>query len=80
MPDYFGCTPLHAACADGGHFEIVQLLLEKGAVCSGPVIQDLDGFTPLHKGASGGDLRIVRMLVENGVDLVATDKILGYTR
>ena len=40
--------------------------------------QDMDGFTPLHLASGGGQLEVVRLLVEHGADIDVKDKA-GWT-
>ncbi|KAJ0410129.1 hypothetical protein ATCC90586_001614 [Pythium insidiosum] len=55
-------TALHFA-AHGGHVEVVQLLLERGA---DPELRDAMGNTPLHLSAGWGNLRTTVLLLEAG--------------
>jgi ankyrin repeat protein len=63
-------APLLAAC-DGGHIEVVKLLVDKGANLNA---KDQNGQTPLMKTAASGQLDIVKILVERGADLTLTDE------
>jgi ankyrin repeat protein len=58
-------APLHSAAA-GGHFKIVLMLLEQGAL---PNIREQGGFTPLHAAAQNGDVDTIRALLLGGADL-----------
>lgn len=58
-------APLHSAAA-GGHFKIVRMLLEQGAL---PNVREQGGFTPLHAAAQNGDVDTVRALLLGGADL-----------
>ncbi|TRY62668.1 hypothetical protein TCAL_04635 [Tigriopus californicus] len=59
-----GWTPLHGA-AQGGHPEMVKLLLSNGAKVD--ALTDTD-YTPLHLAASGGHEPIVDILLQNQAD------------
>ena len=56
---------LRSACAMG-HFEIAQLLIERGADVD--AASDSNGQTPLHLACAGEHLKIVRLLIECGAD------------
>ena len=58
---------LHAASA-GGHTEIVQILLEKGAEVN---VQGGDYGTALGAASAGGHTEIVQILLENGAEVNA---------
>ena len=55
----------------GGHIEIVELLVSKGADLNA---KDMIGMTPLHYVASGGHKEIVELLIANGADVNAKDE------
>jgi ankyrin repeat protein len=59
---------------DGGHLNIVELLVQKGADLN---VQDHNSRTPLHLACSGGHLNIVELLVQKGADLNVQD---SYSR
>lgn len=63
--DGAGRTPLHMA-ANGGHVDIFELLIEKGA---DPKVKTQANTTTLHYAALGGHLNIVNRLIELGVGL-----------
>ena len=68
-------TALHCA-AIGGRFNIVQLLLDRGA---NPRAENEQGRTPLHSVSRGKEsrehgVRIARLLLERGVDVNAQEK------
>jgi hypothetical protein len=64
-------TPLITA-PDGGHCEIVEWLLNRGA---DPNLREDEGFlTPLHVAAGRGQVEISRMLLQHKVDQNALDK------
>ena len=65
-------TALHSAL-DAGRFDIVELLLAKGADAN---IRDDEGRTPLHIAAwyaASGFPKIVELLISNGADIKAKD-------
>ena len=70
--DDYGNTPLHAA-AIGGHGRVARLLLEAGAKV---FEKDDEGATPLHFATNQ---EVLRVLVEHGADVSATDTVLMRT-
>lgn len=60
-----GKTPLHWA-AQGGHAEIVEFLIERGAVVDSQNVAD---ETPLHYAAALGQSEVVKLLVAKGASL-----------
>ncbi|KAM6221397.1 ankyrin repeat domain-containing protein 17 isoform 2-T2 [Rhynchocyon petersi] len=60
-------TALTLACA-GGHEELVQTLLERGASIEH---RDKKGFTPLILAATAGHVGVVEILLDNGADIEA---------
>jgi len=70
-----GETALHAACR-GGHWEIVQVLLEAGANLD-PM--DANGDTPLIMAALRGYLKVCQVLLDAGANLNAVSVLSGYT-
>jgi len=60
-------VPLHWA-AQGGHLEIVKLLVEKGAPVN---VMNIANETPLHYAAGGGYKEVVIYLISKGADLNA---------
>ncbi|XP_029454631.1 ankyrin repeat domain-containing protein 17 isoform X2 [Rhinatrema bivittatum] len=60
-------TALTLACA-GGHEELVQTLLERGANIEH---RDKKGFTPLILAATAGHVGAVEILLDNGADIEA---------
>lgn len=58
-------APIHSAAA-GGHFRIVKMLLELGAL---PNVREQGGYTPLHAAAQHGNVDIIRALLLGGADL-----------
>uniref|UniRef100_A0A670K310 Ankyrin repeat domain 17 n=1 Tax=Podarcis muralis TaxID=64176 RepID=A0A670K310_PODMU len=60
-------TALTLACA-GGHEELVQTLLERGANIEH---RDKKGFTPLILAATAGHVGVVEILLDNGADIEA---------
>ncbi|KAI3387547.1 hypothetical protein SNEBB_006262 [Seison nebaliae] len=67
-------TSLHSS-ADGGHAEIVRLLLERGA---DPNIENLDGMAAVHLAAKGGHLGVIECLKRYG-DLNYVSEKIGLT-
>jgi ankyrin repeat protein len=59
-----GSTALHVA-AENGHFQIAELLLDRGADLEAI---DVDGDTPLMCAAIGGHSEIYKMLLSRGAD------------
>ncbi|EPS37899.1 hypothetical protein H072_8434 [Dactylellina haptotyla CBS 200.50] len=57
-------TALHQA-AQGGHLEVVRILLKKGAQFE---TRDRNGISPLWSAAQGGFSEIVKILLENKAD------------
>jgi ankyrin repeat protein len=64
-------TSLHVA-AEYGHIDIVQLLLDRGALIDGV---DSSGWAALHTGAIKGHLDIVRLLLDRGAQIDAKDNM-----
>ena len=69
-----GSTPLHGA-AEGGHGDIVKLLIAAGADLHATTVPMLGGggWTPLHSAARQGHRGIVELLIEKGTDVNAMD-------
>ena len=69
-----GSTPLHGA-AEGGHGEIVELLIVAGADLHARTVPMLGGggWTPLHSAARQGYREIVELLIANGSDVNSRD-------
>ena len=69
-----GWTPLELA-AEGGHGEIVELLIVAGADLHARTVPMLGGggWTPLHAAARQGHREIVELLIANGTDVNARD-------
>ena len=65
--------PLHQA-AQGGHKDVVQLLLKHGAPAD---VYEVDGVTPLWLAAQDGHWEIVELLHAAGADLNVTDRKWG---
>ena len=65
-----GWTPLHMA-AEGGHREIVDLLIAKGADINATAGAggDGEGWTPLHEAAEEGHKKVVGLLILKGADI-----------
>ena len=69
-----GSTPLHGA-AEGGHGEIVELLITAGADLHATTVPMLGGggWIPLHSAARQGHRGIVELLIEMGTDVNTRD-------
>jgi len=69
-----GSTSLHGA-AEGGHGEIVKLLISAGADLHARTVPMLGGggWTPLHSAARQGHREIVELLIANGSDVNSRD-------
>ena len=69
-----GSTPLHGA-AEGGHGEIVELLITAGADLHATTVSMLGGggWIPLHSAARQGHRGIVELLIEMGTDVNTMD-------
>lgn len=74
IPSTAGTTALAIACTQG-HYEVVELLLLKGANVN---VSDEQSSTPLMKAAAKGFTQIANLLVKYGADVNAQDK-QGYT-
>ena len=72
LPD--GLTPLEHA-AKAGLEGMVRTLIERGAATEPRAVRLLaSGWPMLHCAAAGGNLNIVRLLLENGADVFARDE------
>jgi len=60
-------TPLHFA-AEGGHYEVMQLLLSQGA---NPNSRNESGSTPMFRAARSGSLRAMKVLRDAGANINA---------
>ena len=71
-----GSTPLHGA-AEGGHGEIVELLITAGADLHATTVPMLGGggWIPLHSAARQGHRGIVELLIEMGTDVNTRDSV-----
>ncbi len=75
--DNEGDTPLHLAAAIG-QLEIVELLIENGAMVDFQDGCDIMGRTPLHRAVSQGHINVARLLIKAGADINAKQWD-GYT-
>jgi ankyrin repeat protein len=68
-----GCTPLHRMFYSGhNRLDIAELLLAKGADVNARLSDDwLTRLTPLHFAVESGDVRIVRLFIDNGAHINA---------
>lgn len=79
LSDSYGYLPLHYA-AQGGHIEIVKLLIQNGSPIDGLESPFGCGATPLHRCAFHGHLKICQILVEAGANINAQDYSFGDNR
>ncbi|XP_054023508.1 protein phosphatase 1 regulatory subunit 16A [Dryobates pubescens] len=64
-----GLTALHQCCIDDAG-KVVPVLLDAGADVNA---RDSELWTPLHAAATCGHLHLVRLLIQRGADLLATN-------
>ncbi|OQR86170.1 hypothetical protein THRCLA_10567 [Thraustotheca clavata] len=67
-----GTTPLHLA-AQQGHDEVVEMLLECGALTD---TKDIGGSTPLHRAAKNGHAKVAILLLKHGANKEALDNVV----
>lgn len=65
--DHAGWLPLHEA-ANHGFTQIVELLLENGALINDKGGAKCDGFTPLHDACGNGILAVVEILLDRNAN------------
>lgn len=65
--DHAGWLPLHEA-ANHGFTEIVEILLENGALINDKGGSKCDGFTPLHDACGNGLLSVVEVLLDRNAN------------
>lgn len=70
--DAHGMTPLEFACYKG-NYEIVKLLIEKGADVNSN--KHRDGYTALMFAALGGHTDVTQHLLERGANIAATNSV-----
>ena len=68
----WGFTPLGVAIDLGREIEFIEFLISKGAA----VDEHSSGYTPLQIAIKNGNLPVVELLVEKGVDINLIDKDL----
>jgi ankyrin repeat protein len=68
-----GQTPLMAAILRG-KVRVVNYLLENGADVT---VAEKDGFTPAHGAAHAGNIEIMRLLHDRGLDVISDEHIDG---
>ena len=68
--DYGGGETLLHCAAYGGHLNVVEFLLERGA---DPNVQGDDGWTPLHYAVSRYHVDVARVLLDHGADPTIRD-------
>jgi serine/threonine-protein phosphatase 6 regulatory ankyrin repeat subunit B len=66
-----GMTSALILAADGGHDEVVRLLIERGAQANHV---DNKGATALIRASKTGKLSTVKLLIERGADLAQVDQ------
>jgi len=71
-----GSTLAHTAAKDGRVIVLQDEIKKKKAIVNA---KDENGWTPLHEGARGGHLEVVKLLVENGADYNAKTAGQGGT-
>jgi ankyrin repeat protein len=75
LRDKDGRTPLHWA-AEGGHTEVIRVLLDAGAEVDAQELDRYFGRTPLHLAAQGGHTDAIQLLLNAGAEVNAEDR--GY--
>eukprot|EP00611_Tribonema_gayanum_P008680 TRINITY_DN1826_c0_g1_i4.p2 TRINITY_DN1826_c0_g1~~TRINITY_DN1826_c0_g1_i4.p2 ORF type:complete len:289 (-),score=113.48 TRINITY_DN1826_c0_g1_i4:444-1235(-) len=65
-----GATAMHKA-AEGGHTDILQLLIERGGVLDDALLTNRN--TPLHIACDGGQLEVAKVLVAAGAPVGAAN-------
>jgi ankyrin repeat protein len=75
LRDKDGRTPLHWA-AEGGHTEVIRVLLDAGAEVDAQEQDRYFGRTPLHLAAQGGHTDAIQLLLNAGAEVNAEDR--GY--
>uniref|UniRef100_S4RQ83 Tonsoku-like, DNA repair protein n=1 Tax=Petromyzon marinus TaxID=7757 RepID=S4RQ83_PETMA len=74
--DYCGWLPLHEAC-NHNHQDIVEYLLDHGALISDPGGPKCDGITPLHDAIVAGNFGIAKLLLQRGASVTVKNKAGG---
>ncbi len=68
-------TPLHIA-TEGGHFEVVKMLMDKGASASD---ENKVGYTPIHIAAKHGHVDLINKFAEGHVNLRQLSRKTGLS-
>jgi len=71
-----GSTPAHTAAQQGRVATLEDEIKKKKEVVNA---RDKNGWTPLHEGARGGHLDVVKLLIDNGADMDAKTHGSGGT-
>ena len=74
VPDNDMGTPLHCAC-QRGHKDCALWLMENGGILSSVTSSKV---TVLHSACDGGDVRLVQLLCDKGLDPAAKDTDMRY--
>uniref|UniRef100_S4RQ76 Tonsoku-like, DNA repair protein n=1 Tax=Petromyzon marinus TaxID=7757 RepID=S4RQ76_PETMA len=75
--DYCGWLPLHEACNHNHQADIVEYLLDHGALISDPGGPKCDGITPLHDAIVAGNFGIAKLLLQRGASVTVKNKAGG---
>lgn len=75
--NYQATALLRASVGRGPDYELVKLLVSKGADIN---IQGYNGITALHWAVKSNDLKVAKLLLENGADINISDDYNGSIR